>query len=480
MLGHYSKLETLREAAQGLAPVGRYSPWVRALWQTIKSAVEEMLSQVEELSGGPQEARDLAAAFADQEDILLPLLGLIEAGEAVRVPHAMIEPLRGIAAVELGEPVTLALTYQWVPSNYTVRGTVADDLREVLELIYQSPEAEAVKKVPSTLAVLSVPAGQTESVPEHAALFHEVGHIVTRQPKHFEQCAPWIAPSDEDVARITDIQAQRMGHAPSDRTLEWGRIHTEVRERLLGTAARWVWECLSDAWATRTAGPSPLLALRQSGAVDPPSDTHPPTWTRSALMRACLERAGFASALDDPEFGWLAGALADFDQAIATQREGLYPSENTDPVYDYLVHRIEQATDSIVSHFYSAPGAYLAQDWVACRVEHLETGQELHPFVVCLLNYVPPHARPGHADVQKPLIASILNAGWNTLADARHWGSFCKGLGLTDISGQHEARKRLNRLLLKGMEVCQLAQSTVPQGVRDDPDRLADTAAHGR
>jgi len=61
----------------------------------------------------------------------------------------------------------------------------------------------------------------------------------------------------------------------------------------------------------------------------------------------------------------------------------------------------------------------------------------------------------------------ILNAGWAVRKDVSHWGRFTSGLSLQGSEAEYRALQRLNRLLLKAIEITSIRRAW--EEVKDDP-----------
>ena len=464
----YCKLTCLAQTTDDLTPVAFGSPWVKPLWEVIRAVVSHMLRRLEatqglvaELTDAPPEvserAAQLAQDFARQEELLVPLLGLVESSEAVRVPYVMIEPLKRLAETATEQDVSLALTYQWIPSNYAIRPDVAERLRRLVDLVFPDDSGNAKPTVPHVLALASVPAGHGGSVLEHSILFHEVGHLTTRE--RIDPCyEQYLKLGDQELNELTKLVLGETPYEIEHGTIQWGIAWQQVRKRALRVLGRWLWECLSDLWATCVAGPALMLASLHLGRVDLATDTHPPTRTRYKLMAAALDQLGF---LDDriPEVAWVRHITETLVSHVAAAPGTSAVDE--DALQGALADRLEQSIPQLVAwfiHTNSIP-AYTAETWAGRYVEDPETGAWIHPHVLCLLNYTPPGAVGGVHSQDGAALAHIVNAGWNVLVDPDRWTDFRGGLGIDGLAGEREARERLNRLLLKAIDIHHLEVS---------------------
>jgi len=456
------KLCALRDTARALWPRAAKLPSVRLLWQIVATTTDEMLLQLETRDKTP-EAEALATAYADHADFFHLVLRFVEASEATRVPQALVGPLERL--VQVRKPgARLVVWYDWKPSNYSFHTGVAANLSVAVEYVFGDVPGTKGPDVPPLLGVLSFPAAERDNVLMHAALAHEVGHALMEAEREANRPVPHIA---VDESRCRELAP--MTFAPRALPADLSQaIADALKRRATEVLKYWQEELLADAWAVHLLGPAALLALQALGAQRP-SEDHPPTVLRADLMRGCLRRGGFEQAAS--ECAWLGNAFAAAGLEAAGTKVGPADQAEFQLAWEALRVGLNQIEEFVFPRDGQA-NWYTAEQWgLRCGPSRLGR------LITRLVHYVPPD-RVGDQPGDYADLATILNAGWAVYLDDHHWGEFCAGLGDDALAAQHQARRKLHRLVLKAIESFYVASMWAE--VHIGTGQLAGPSAHGR
>lgn len=436
---NFFRLMALNDAIDLLRSRSAYSASAQWLWNLIKVSTNEMIKAVSELPVESVRASHLSNRYVECADYFHRLLGFIHASEAGLVPESMIIPIEEMIRKHVSK-ANIIVAYHWLPSNYSFKRQLPKLLKSQLTVIFESDQHEVVQSIPAVLAVLAFPAAEKENVLFHSILGHEVGHALSERFGSVKACKKFCLLEDE-MYRLTKGESLDMFEL---NTLQ--RNSTKI-------LAEWIDELISDAWSVWLMQPASLFAIHALDPLQSASDDHPPGYLRFNIMLECLRRMGFMDIAEEEE--WLKNIFnkieSDGNQSKITQKDALHyqiPFATLENVLDKIVdHVMENATDAAEEEI--NPDDF-AQKWLS----------EQHPLIERLLNYVPPDCLEGTIgdDLIPADLSSIINAGWSVYFG--YWSQFCEGLSAGDLNAQYDARKKLNRLLLKAIELSSIVKQT--------------------
>jgi len=416
------RLTALGEAIDRLGPTSRHATSARFLWNLCKTAHEGLVAQLDTIAVGLPKVDDVLNGLLAAAESLHIYLAFVETGAVERVPQAMIAPLEALVRPLVPEgsaclqPARVLVYYDWVPSNYSFRQDFPTELRALLTEALDDADAPAVEAVPQVFAALSFPVADQSNVLLHSLLGHEMGHALVELLKG----------------------------PPMTVGLPQG-FEPELLVQLLSL---WKVELLADAWAVFLLGPAAMLSLIELAPADQASDDHPCSHLRFSLMDQCLRRGGFVGAQEAPlGLAWLPAAIG-----TALERSG-----NTRPVngpYAWAHNFFYRQLDTLVEFVFGSSGAYTRDNWVSDGEQSGRCAQGCHSLVWRILHYTPPDS-VDTVDLagRSPHLASVLNAGWTVWQHKGIWQRFCSRLELSPPAKEYEAFARLNKLLLKAMEI---------------------------
>jgi len=456
----FFKLKSLHQLVLSLRRHCSHSASSLLLWGIVDQSVRRLIRDVERLDASTVAGADLVRRLAERGDNLHLYLGFLEAGEANRIPNALVSPLHAIMQ-PLAPGSRVVVWCGWIPGNYSAEPKVGECLKRTVEDVFRRRTHHVARAVPDVLAVLSFPAAERDNVLLHSALGHELGHVLLVHNKDVDKYPGRTdLKLDEQALRAAAERIDAETGAISADAKVSGNIFSERMYRQVSafaakTLARWRDELFADAYSVYLLGPAPVLALYDLAGLPGPSPTHPPGYLRFLVMLECLRLSGFARE-DDNELGWLAPKLAEIRKACDA------PPGPSNPVFPIIEECVSQHTCRIADYVMGASrdasaAPYTYADWARCYAPTQLASGTRNCLVDRLLNYVIPdcnEAADGHA--LPASLASILNSGWALFYG--HWDSFCKGLGAASLQGKHRARQRLFNLLLKGIESSDLSQ----------------------
>lgn len=431
----FFRLKALADAIEIIRSKREYSPSAYRLWKTIKDSTSEMLDKISELPIDSVQAERVASRYLECGDYFHWLLGFIAASKAGQVPEAMIIPLEGIIRKYVSK-AEIIVAYDWIPSNYSFVRRLPDILRAKLTVIFESQQHHVVESIPTVLAIIAFPAAERENVLLHGALGHEVGHALSETFHSVNTCGEFCKLEDE-LQRLTRGE-----------DIDMFQMHL-LRARTTRILADWLDELISDAWATWLMQLAPLFALHALDPIQKASEDHPPGFLRFRLMIDCLKNMGFMEIAKNN--GWLNKAFNEIK--LDSNHSEITPEDSL--AYQIVFSTLKKTLNKIVNHV-----TKMAKD---ANPEYKDTSKfvknwsDIQKYLIKrILNYIPPDCIGGVlGDELVPAdLNYIINAGWAVYFG--YWDKFCKGLSADDLITQYEARKKMNRLLLKGIELSSL------------------------
>ena len=222
---------------------------------------------------------------------------------------------------------------------------------------------------------------------------------------------------------------------------------------------KWAAELLADIWSIRILGPAPLLAFYYIAGPQPPSNTHPPTYLRGKAMLSVLEKNGFLEFDETPECSWLRDTIKNIQEHMEQTR-----IEVPDSIFWLAQNTLDRHLEILVELVLSradAPESITVEHWKtgysespAFEEDEPPTNAYMHELVERILHHTCPDIDPSDSlSTSEIALPSILTAGWMVRLHEPYWTKFCASFGETNLLSQYDAFKKLNRLVLKALEI---------------------------